>query len=239
MAREFDGQLVVVAGGTGAVGEYVTAKFAKLGARLVVPYVSDLEVYAFRATHPEIAETVILQRVDALDAFKVTECFQRVAEHYGVPDVLVNLVGGNVYGPTVAEADVSVFRRMFDVNFVTTFNLCRCLLPHMLKRGSGKIVNVGARQATHGTSHHAAYSVAKAAVQRLTESISAEVKDRGINVNCVLPSIVDTMSNRLDFPEADFALWVMPEDLAEVIVFLASPRARAIHGASIPVYGQM
>ncbi|MBI4081976.1 MAG: SDR family oxidoreductase [Candidatus Lambdaproteobacteria bacterium] len=239
MAKEFAGQLVVVAGGTGGVGEHVTAKFAELGASLVVPYVSDLEVYTFKATHPEIAETVLLQRVDALDAFKVTECFQRVAEHHGVPDVLVNLVGGYAYGPPVAESDVSVFRRMLDVNFVTTFNLCRCLLPYMLKRGSGKIVNVGARHATHGTSHHAAYAVAKAAVQRLTESISAEVKARGINVNCVLPSIVDTMANRLDFPEADYSRWVTPEDLAEVIVFLASPRARAIHGASIPVYGQM
>jgi NAD(P)-dependent dehydrogenase (short-subunit alcohol dehydrogenase family) len=107
----------------------------------------------------------------------------------------------------------------------------------MLRQGSGKIVNVAARAALAGSANHAAYSASKAAVVRLTESIAAEVRSQGINVNCVLPSTIDTPENRSAMPKADTDKWVKPEEMAKVILFLASNAASEIHGAAIPVYG--
>jgi NAD(P)-dependent dehydrogenase (short-subunit alcohol dehydrogenase family) len=107
----------------------------------------------------------------------------------------------------------------------------------MLAAGGGRIVNVAAGAALRGGARMGAYAAAKSAVIRLTESMSAELKDRGINVNCVMPSIIDTPQNRAAMPDADASRWVAPEALAEVMLFLASDRARAIHGAAIPVTG--
>jgi NAD(P)-dependent dehydrogenase (short-subunit alcohol dehydrogenase family) len=110
-------------------------------------------------------------------------------------------------------------------------------VPHMLAQGYGKIVNVGARAALGGGKNMGAYSVSKTAVVRLTETLSDELKGSGINVNCVLPGTIDTPANREAMPRADFSRWVPPDALADVIVFLASDAARAVHGAAVPVYG--
>jgi NAD(P)-dependent dehydrogenase (short-subunit alcohol dehydrogenase family) len=105
----------------------------------------------------------------------------------------------------------------------------------MIERGRGKIVNVGATGGLAGQAGMAAYSAAKSAVIRITESMAAELKRKGINVNCVLPSIIDTPQNRAAMPKADPSHWVAPVDLASVILFLASDEARAVHGAALPV----
>jgi len=108
----------------------------------------------------------------------------------------------------------------------------------MLERGYGKIINTASRAAMGGDANNAAYSVSKTAVVRLTESMAAELKDAGINVNCIMPGMIDTPQNRAAMPKADFGKWVSPEALADVILFLASDAARAINGAAIPVYGR-
>ena len=105
-----------------------------------------------------------------------------------------------------------------------------------MKQGSGKIVNVAARAGLAGGARMAAYSVSKSAVIRLTESLAAEVKSAGINVNCVLPGTIDTPQNRAS-TKGDPARWVAPAAIADVILFLASDAARAVHGAAVPVYG--
>lgn len=234
---EFENQLVVIPGGTGGLGQHVTGRFLAEGADVVVPFVSEQELYTFRANHAD-ADRVRFERLNALDSAKVERFFERLMTSRGAPDVLVNLVGGYLFGPSVVESEPEHFTRMLNVNFYATFNLCRSALHHMLQRGTGKVVNMGAKGGLHGTAHHAAYSVAKSAVIRLTESLADEFKETGININCVLPSIINTPANRQDMPDADHSKWVAPEDLAEVIIFLASPRARAIHGACIPVYGR-
>jgi NAD(P)-dependent dehydrogenase (short-subunit alcohol dehydrogenase family) len=111
----------------------------------------------------------------------------------------------------------------------------RAVVPRMLAQGEGWIVNVAAGAAMHGSAGMGAYAASKSAVLRITESMSAELRDRGIHVNCVLPSIVDTPRNREDMPAADFTRWVGPDALADIIAFLASPAARALHGACVPV----
>jgi NAD(P)-dependent dehydrogenase (short-subunit alcohol dehydrogenase family) len=126
---------------------------------------------------------------------------------------------------------------MLDLNARSTLVMCKAAIPTMLSQGSGKIVNVAARAGLAGSANHAAYSAAKAAVMRLTESIAAEVREKGLNVNCVLPGTIDTPDNRAAMPKADTNKWVKPESLADVILFLASNAARYIHGVSLPVYG--
>jgi NAD(P)-dependent dehydrogenase (short-subunit alcohol dehydrogenase family) len=124
-----------------------------------------------------------------------------------------------------------------DVNARSLVNVAQAVVPHLIERGGGRIVTVGATAALQGGAHMGAYSASKSALVRLSESMAAELKAHGINVNCVLPSIIDTPDNRAAMPDGDPTRWVAPQALAEVIAFLCSDGARAIHGATIPVRG--
>jgi len=124
-----------------------------------------------------------------------------------------------------------------ELNAGSVLRMCHAVVPHMLKAGGGRIVNIGAFSALSGKAEMAAYVASKSAVIRLTESMAAELRTSHINVNCVLPSIIDTPPNRAAMPKADFSRWVASEALADVLLFLCSPAARAIHGAAIPVVG--
>jgi NAD(P)-dependent dehydrogenase (short-subunit alcohol dehydrogenase family) len=126
---------------------------------------------------------------------------------------------------------------MLDLNARSVLIASRAVIPQMIKQQRGKIITIGSKSAFGGAANKAAYSASKAAVLRLTESMSAELKHQGINVNSVLPGTIDTPTNRLAMPAADTGRWVTPEQLANVILFLASDAANAIHGAAIPVYG--
>ena len=124
-----------------------------------------------------------------------------------------------------------------DLNARTLINVASAVVPAMIQRGRGRIVTIGAGAALKGGAHMGAYAASKSALIRLTESMSAELKHQGINVNCVLPSIIDTPDNRAAMPDADASRWVAPAALADVIAFLASDGAAAIQGAAIPVTG--
>jgi NAD(P)-dependent dehydrogenase (short-subunit alcohol dehydrogenase family) len=126
---------------------------------------------------------------------------------------------------------------MMELNAGSVLRMAHAVVPHMLAAGGGRIVNIGAYSALSGKAEMAAYIASKSAVIRLTESMAAELRGHNINVNCVLPSIIDTPQNRAAMPKADPAKWVAPAALADVLVFLCSPAARAIHGAAIPVVG--
>jgi NAD(P)-dependent dehydrogenase (short-subunit alcohol dehydrogenase family) len=126
---------------------------------------------------------------------------------------------------------------MIDLNARTVFVITQSVAPYMIEQKSGKIIHLAARPGLRGRPKMGAYSASKAAVIRLTESASAELKDHGINVNCLLPGTIDTPENRESMPDADFSRWVTTDSLAQVILFLSSPSARDIHGAAIPVVG--
>ncbi len=239
MGQDFKNRLVLIAGGIGDIGLAVSLRFLSQGADVVATYVSEAQVGTLRAHRPKESKKIFLVHLDALEYDRVQSAVADLVARKGVPDVLVNLVGAYAVSQDVAVTEPFHFHRMFDINFYSVFNMCRSILPHMLKVGRGKIVNVGARAGLKGSANRSAFSLSKAAVIRFTESLSAEVKDQGINVNCVLPSIINTENNRQDDPEADFTRWVSPEELADVIGFLASEESRAIHGAAIPVYGKL
>ncbi len=233
---EFADRCIVVTGASGALGRSVAAAFAQRGARLVLVGTSRDRLRNEFGADDERRALVAADLVDADRA----EAMARVAiDRFGRVDALCHLAGAFRMGDPVHETSDADWDHLFDANVRTLRNACRALVPRMIERGGGRIVGVGAHAARSGVARMGAYVAAKAVVARLTETMSAELRDANINVNCVLPTILDTPANRAAMPGADFTRWVAPADLANVIVFLASDAARAVHGATIPVTGRV
>lgn len=238
MNTEFADKVVLVAGGIGELGGPVTRGFVERGAKVVVPFISEMKLNTFLADFPQLRNSVRFHRVDLSNEKMVHDFVEGVRKREGRIDVLVNLTGGYRRGVEVAESESYDFTEMLNLNFTTVYTVTKAVLPQMFEAGGGKIVNVGSSAGLRGSAGHAPYSIAKSAVIRLTESLADEVKRDGINVNCILPSTIDTRRNRMEMPDADANDWVTAAELADVIFFLCSERARAIHGAAIPVYGR-
>jgi NAD(P)-dependent dehydrogenase (short-subunit alcohol dehydrogenase family) len=231
---EFDQQTVVVTGAAGNLGRAVAAAFAARGASLVlVDQRRDVLEQAFGGE----TDRRMLLPTDLLDQAKVDAMATAALARFRRIDVLCNVAGGFRMGETVHETSDATWSFLFEINTRTLLNAVRAVVPHMVAGGGGKIVNVGANAAQRGVAQMGAYTASKSAVIRLTEAMAGELRERGVNVNCVLPSVIDTPENRAAMPDADPSRWVAPDDLAAVIVFLASPAARAIHGAAVPVTG--
>ena len=231
-------RVVLITGATGGLGPYVVRAFAQEGARLS-PAGRKLEEAVAVVREVGLSDDRALPfAVDVTNAEGVKAWVGAVQQKWGRVDVLVNIAGGYKPGKPVHELEDADWDFMLNLNARSALNTCRAVVPLMLAQGSGKIVNVGAKQALAAGRKSTAYAVSKAAVLRLTEALSAEVRDQGVNVNAVIPSTIDTPANRAGQPDADYSKWVAPEDLAAVILFLASDAAIAIHGAAIQVYGR-
>jgi len=219
------GQVVLITGAAGALGQATTAYFAAAGASLAL-----LDVIA--TDSPHFAQICDLTNLAACQA-----AVAAVVAKLGPIDTLVNIAGGFAMGEAVHETSATTWDFLMGLNAHSVLNMARAVVPVMLAAGHGKIVNIGAGAGLHGAARMGAYSASKSVVIRLTEAMAGELKTQGINVNCVLPSIIDTARNRADMPDADFSTWVHPDALARVIGFLASPAAAPIHGAALPVTG--
>jgi NAD(P)-dependent dehydrogenase (short-subunit alcohol dehydrogenase family) len=225
---------VMISGAAGNLGRCVAASFHASGANLVLV---DLRREALEQAFGAEDERRLFAPIDLLEQAQVNGAVKQAVDRFGRIDVLCNLAGGFRMGEAVhATADAN-WDFLFDLNARTLLHAVRAVVPGMIERGGGKIVNVGAFSAQRGLATMGAYCAAKSAVIRLTEAMAAELRENNINVNCVLPSIIDTPENRAAMPEADPARWVAPQDLANAIAFLASDAARAIHGAALPVTG--
>ena len=234
----FKEKIVVVTGAAGNLGEAVAHSFLKAGARMILV---DRAVDRLPKMFPNLigsSEYFLATSIDSTDADSIQELVTQSVRRFGRIDVLVNTVGGYQAGKPLHLTPLKTIDYMFNLNARTTYIASQAVIPIMLKQGAGKIVNVSSRQGLAGTKNSSAYSAAKAAVIRLTESMSAELKLQNINVNCVLPGTIDTPQNRSDMPNADYNRWVKPNSLAGVILFLASQAAQDIHGAVLPVYGK-
>lgn len=231
-----DGKIALITGGTGALGRAVSAAFAGAGARIVVTYVLDEELPAFRAVVP--AGGYELTKIELTSPVAVGALVQRILAAHGRLDVLLNLAGGFWGGVPVTETPVAEIDRQFAMNLKTAFVCAQAVLPAMIRQRAGRIVNVTARPALTGGANLSAYAIAKAGVAALTRALADEVREHGITVNAVAPSTIDTPANRAAMPDADPARWVEPEAIAATLVFLASDAAAATSGAIIPVYGR-
>lgn len=216
---------IIVTGAFGHLGSAVADHFDALG---------DLVARIDYAAAPAGAPACHIGGVDLADSDAARAAFARACELHGPPGVLVNIAGGFVW-ETLADGGPATWERMFRINALTAATMCRVALPVLGTQAGAAIINVGAAAASKADAGMGAYAASKAAVARLTESLAAELADMDVTVNAVLPTIIDTPTNRRDMPDADHASWVLPQDLAAVIAFLASPQARSITGASIPV----
>jgi len=229
------GQTVLLTGGTGGLGMGVTPKIVAQGASVTIPYRNTAEVDRLKQQmSPEDFSKIQFVLLDLLDESAV----RQLIEDMGRVDVLIHLVGGFSMGAT-HEYDYSDWRKDLDLNLNTTFLACKYSLAQMRQQGYGRIVTVGSRGAVEPGAQLAAYCAAKAAVVALTKSIAAETQNTGITANCVLPSVIDTPSNRDAMGDDNADSWVKPSSLADVICFLASEAARDVRGATVPVYGDI
>jgi NAD(P)-dependent dehydrogenase (short-subunit alcohol dehydrogenase family) len=232
---DFSDRVVVVTGAAGNLGSAVARAFQSAGAKLALV---DRAEGRLQSIFPDMAASpnyFFANSVDLTDADSVQSMVDQTIKNFDRIDFLVNTVGGYRAGTLVHETPLETWDFMLNLNARSVFLSSRAVIPHMLQQGSGKIINVAARAAERGRANMAAYSVSKSAVMRLTESMAAELRDADINVNCILPSTIDTPANRQAMPNADYGRWVKPEAVAEVILFLASEGARTLNGVSIPI----
>jgi NAD(P)-dependent dehydrogenase (short-subunit alcohol dehydrogenase family) len=234
------GRVAVVTGATGALGRVVTKILLSQGASVVSTYRSEEMQNELVEYVGELARTLTGVQADVTNESSVQTLFRTVIEKFGRVDILLNLVGAYRGGNDIADTKESDWNFLMEVNLKSAFLCSKAALAPMIAQNYGRIVNVASRTAAERRlrSKGGAYAVSKAAVIVLTETIAEEVKKYDINVNCVMPSTIDTLDNRRDRPDADFSKWVRPEQVAEVILFLVSEDSKAISGASIPVYGK-
>ena len=230
----FENKTIVITGAAGNLGRAVAETFHAAGARVVL---MDMKQKFLDNHFPDNDPLYAKIAVNLLDPVEVAAAFAEVQTADGGIDALCAIAGGFHMGEPVHDTAPDNWDLMHDLNVRTLLHSVRATVPDMIGRGSGKIVTIGANAALKGVPGMGAYCAAKSTVMRLTESMAGELRGQSINVNCVLPSIIDTPVNRADMPDADPALWVVPSDLASVIMFLCSPQAKAIHGALIPVVG--
>jgi NAD(P)-dependent dehydrogenase (short-subunit alcohol dehydrogenase family) len=220
------GRSIIVTGGFGALGRVVAAAFAAAQGDKVARV-----DFAPKAADAQPA-TIDLGGVDLTDAAAAAAVVARVTEAFGGVDVLVNVAGGFTW-KTLADGGVENWQRMYAMNAITAVTMTKAALAAL--RAGARIINIGAGAAIQAAAGMGGYAASKSAIHRLTESLAAELSKDDITVNAILPGIIDTPTNRADMPGSDFSKWVQPLAIAEVILFLASPAARAINGALIPV----
>ena len=234
---EFNHQTIIITGAAGNLGAAVAQTFAAAGANIALVDIDEERLQQIQDALPGGAESLIIP-TNLIDPESVSTMVSRVRERFGQIDILANIAGGFTMGQLIQETKDRDWDFMMNLNVRSVFNCCRAVIPVMLEKGGGKIINISARAAREGKAKMGPYCASKAAVITLTETLSAENREKEINVNCILPGTIDTPRNREDMPDADHGKWVPPQALADVIQFLASDAARCVTGAAIPVYGK-
>jgi NAD(P)-dependent dehydrogenase (short-subunit alcohol dehydrogenase family) len=235
----FHDKVVLVTGGTGGLGREVAMAFLEAGAIVAVTYQRAEEFAGLVSAAERIGATPPDgDSVDVTDSATVEKCVAEIIAKRGRLDVLVNTVGGYAGGKNLWEVEPLTYDTMLQLNLRAGFVLAQAIVPVMIRQNRGWIVNIASKAAFDHGAGGALYAASKAGALAMFDSLAAEVKPYNINVNTVLPSIIDTAANRKAMPAADFSKWPKPEEIARVILFLCSEDARVIHGAAIPVYGK-
>lgn len=218
---------IIVTGGFGILGHVVAAAFAAQGDKVA-------RIDFAPAPREAIPGALDLGGVDLTDAAATQAAVDQVVAAHGGIDVLVNIAGGFTW-ETLEGGTLGSWAKMQAMNLTTCVTMTKLALPHLLQSKAGRIVNIGAGAALKAGMGMGAYTASKSGVHKLTEALAEEVSAQGVTVNAVLPSIIDTPTNRADMPDADTSTWVTPAAIADVILFLASDAARSVTGALVPV----
>jgi len=235
MSERFAGQVVLVAGGTGGLGRAVSAEFLGEGATAIVTYKNEPEFAALRSEAGAKASRLEGHAVNVMEESAVQQLVNGIVAKHGRLDAAVNCVGGYAAGAKLWEMKPEVMAQMMSLNVQSGFVLFRAVVPAMLTKDRGAIVNVASRAAIDHAGSAAAYAASKSAAVAMIDSLAADLKGTNIRANSILPSIIDTEANRKEMPKADFSKWPKPQEIARVILFLCSDDAKLIRGASIPV----
>jgi 3-oxoacyl-[acyl-carrier protein] reductase len=222
------GKVIVITGCSGALGKVVADAAIARGAK-----VAGIDRAAVNGG--ATADRIELGGVDLTDPEQALRAVDAAAAHFGRLDVLVNIAGAFAF-ETIADGDPKTWQHLYAINVTTALNASRAAIPHLVASGAGRIVNIGATGALQAGAGMGAYAASKAAVHRLTEALASELKGK-VTVNAVLPSTIDTPANRRDMPKADFATWVTAQEVANIILFLASDAASGVTAALLPVRG--
>lgn len=220
-----DGKVVLIAGGSGALGQTVVPAFTRAGAQVIT--------VDRRAPPAQIASGAAIQ-ADVADEADVRRLVNDVVRKAGRIDALINLVGGFAMG-RVEETDAALWQRMLTMNVTTAFLLSKAVIPHMVARGTGRILHVAAWAAVEPFAGAAAYIVSKSSLLALIKVLALELSGSGVTVNGVLPNTIDTPANRASMSQTDPSTWTKPESIADTLLFLASEEARQISGAAVPI----
>ncbi len=233
ISLDLNGKVVAVTGGFGSLGAAVARTTVTAGAKVAL-----IDRAENSKAPPDMPEALALGGVDLGSAGSARQAIAQIIARFGRLDALVNVAGGFRW-EKIVSGSIDTWDHLYQMNVRTAVNASQAALPHLLASANGRIVNVGALAAAKAGTGMGAYAASKAGVAKLTEAMAEELKDRAVTVNAVLPSIIDTSANRADMPDADFSRWVSPDQIADLIVFLLSDRARAITGALIPIAGRM
>lgn len=237
MVYDFSNKVVLITGGTGALGRAVVEAFTSSNAASIATYITDKEAETTKTKTKTKSGTLDLIKADITKEDQVRKLVSNVVQKHSRIDVLVNVVGGYIGGKKVSELEESEWDKMINLNLKSAFLISKHVLPLMVLAKHGKMIHISSRTGLKSSGNDSAYAASKSGLIRLVESISEEVKEYGINVNCILPSIIDTDANRKVMPNSDFSKWVKTGDLANLVLFLCSEKSTVINGAAIPAYG--
>ena len=233
-------RVVLVTGATGVLGQAVARAVVAAGARVILTARREEPLAALVAELASGDEGRVWARpADLTDAAQVKSLVQEIAQHWKGVDVLLNTTGGWQGGQRLADVTDEEWYAMLQLNLGSAFLINRAVLPYMVNMQWGRIVNIGSSAAVKPGARSAAYNVSKAAVVALTASIAADYRRSGVAANVIMPSIIDTPSNRAQMPDADRSRWVRPEEIAQLMLFLCSEEGGSLNGAAIPVYGRV
>ena len=235
---DFKDEVIVVTGAAGNLGRAVVNEFLKADGCVCAFDHRRGRLKGSFTSAKALGELHLFEGVDVTDREVMIALGEKVLSQVGKVEILVNTVGGFAYGETVYEMSSITWQKMMNLNVQSFLNTSAAFVPGMVEMGHGKIISIGSKSSLQGGGKIGAYAAAKSALLRLTESMAAELKPHDIQVNCVLPSIIDTPENRQSMPSADFSKWVKPEEIAQVILYLSSSMSDVITGAAVPVFGR-
>lgn len=229
--HDFSGKIVLITGSTGAIGSGLLDFFTSHGATAIGTYRDEMSIDITRSK----SDKTELIRCNTMENAEVVSLVSTIAKKQGRIDILVNTVGGYLGGKSVVQLEEEEWNKMFGINLLSAFLITKHVLPLMLQSGYGRIVHISSYTGISAQGLDSAYASSKAGLIRFVESVSKEVKDYDLTVNCVLPSIIDTKSNRKIMPDSNFKKWVTIDRLVKIIAFLCSDDSRAISGSAVPV----
>jgi NAD(P)-dependent dehydrogenase (short-subunit alcohol dehydrogenase family) len=226
-------KVLLITGGTGTSGRALTKVLVTTNATTIASYINDKEMENLKSQ----VKKAELIRADITKEDEVKELISIIIERYSHIDILVNVVGGYIDGKSVAELDEREWDMMMNMNLKSAFLVSKYVISQMIAAKFEKIIHISSKTGLKSHGYDSAYAASKSGLIRRVESILEEVKESNININCILPSVIDMEANRRAMPHSDFSKWVKTEDLTNVVLFLCSEHSKIINGAAIPVYG--